>query len=368
MAGQRVIRLLKKRAAKILLLQACILLLLFAVDRLLKLTWYRVTYNDYGLGIGYFFEQREQRNDFVKLSPHYHLLWRNKPNIRLKLALYSVPLEKRCDYVLQTNSRGFRAQELARGKSPGALRVFTLGDSCTMGAGVSEEDTYSTLLGGLLRREFPGRAIEVLNTGTDGWTSRQGGWLLANELAAFEPDFVTAAFEVNDYAYLTSYDARQRALSRPLVAIQGALNRSMLYYTLKRGILWGAGALVKRDREPASFPEDPDHTLEELYAANLEHIVQAARRAGAEPIFLSIPTQVEEKKEGQTEYQIVERSLTDVMGEVAERRGVRHVRLLGAFKDADRGHLFVDDVHPSTDGHGIIARELLSAVKSVMSQ
>lgn len=72
------------------------------------------------------------------------------------------------DVRLQTNSRGLREPEsVGYARKAGVERILLLGDSFTLGYTVPAPDTISALLERRLVAE--GRAVEVLNGGTEGW-------------------------------------------------------------------------------------------------------------------------------------------------------------------------------------------------------
>ena len=87
---------------------------------------------------------------------------------------------------MQINEFGFRrTKPMTREKPAGVTRVITLGDSQTLGAGVTEEETYSAFA----EREL-GEGWEVLDAGISGFRSLNVYRLLQLRIEAFEPDVV----------------------------------------------------------------------------------------------------------------------------------------------------------------------------------
>lgn len=122
-----------------------------------------------------------------------------------------------------TNSRGFRDNEVPSNRPRGGIRVLAVGDSSTFGYGVLREETYVERLERGLEARFPDRAVEVINTGTPGWSSANGAAFLAGEGLSWNPDLVIVSFGYNEQlgsgpgAPHYDYDPqRRRVLFHPL--------------------------------------------------------------------------------------------------------------------------------------------------------
>lgn len=240
-----------------------------------------------------------------------------------------------------TNSRGFRDDELPEPRPSGGLRILALGDSSTFGYGVRREETYPARLERALAGRFPGRAIEVLNAGTPGWSSGNGAAFLASEGLSWKPDIVLVSFGYNEqlgsgpgaphYDYNARAglllfhtlgeavrsrpsgpepDARQRAglpgrfesfprnlrlyllLQRGMHALEQGTAR--LYGGLKSSRLaaYGMGVLYRREPElvyrPLRVAVKGNHVLE-AYVAHLEEMVRICRDAGVKVVFVLQP-------------------------------------------------------------------------------
>jgi lysophospholipase L1-like esterase len=83
-------------------------------------------------------------------------------------------------------------------KSPGVLRIATMGDSSTFGYGLCYDATYSAQLEALLKSR--GVSCEVLDFGVVGYTVRQGLERYTRVVREYKPDIVVEAFgAVNDH-------------------------------------------------------------------------------------------------------------------------------------------------------------------------
>jgi lysophospholipase L1-like esterase len=98
----------------------------------------------------------------------------------------------------EVNAAGFRGPLIERERTPGRLRVATLGDSSTFGLPVAGGETWSAQLEAELRAR--GQAAEVMNGGVVGFTVLQGIERYRALIRLYRPDVVVAAFgAVNEH-------------------------------------------------------------------------------------------------------------------------------------------------------------------------
>ncbi len=246
---------------------------------------------------------------------------------------------------VQTNSRGFRGGEVPAERPPRGVRILAVGDSSTFGYGVRTDETYTAVLKRLLSKRFPGRAVEVINAGTPGWSSGNGAAFLAREGLNWKPDAVLIHFGYNEQlgsgpgAPHYDYDpALRRVLFHPLGEAVRTLvdppapeggkardtrealldrfrdfpRRTKLFLFLDRakeslrsttGRIVGrvkssdlAGWFLRRiyEREPERIhgplrvPIVGNHVVE-AYGTHLEEMVRLCREAGASPLIVLQP-------------------------------------------------------------------------------
>jgi len=101
------------------------------------------------------------------------------------------------DIVLETNAFGLRDDAMeSRAKAPGTLRAVALGDSFTLGYTVDRADLFVDILERWWRAEE--RRTDVVNGGTEGWsTDQEVAWFL-EEGVKYEPDLVFVFAYEND--------------------------------------------------------------------------------------------------------------------------------------------------------------------------
>ena len=109
------------------------------------------------------------------------------------------------------NSRGLRDDEVAVPKPDGLFRILMVGDSFTAGANVPQDDAYPQVLDQLL-----GDSIEVVNTGTGGWSPFQYAQFVEHYGDEYEPDMVLLGLFVGNDIYVDRF-----AVEDTLTAVLG---------------------------------------------------------------------------------------------------------------------------------------------------
>ncbi len=111
-----------------------------------------------------------------------HLGWRGRANLscRFRKPEYAIDVSQ--------NSAGFRDRDRSISKESGTFRVLCTGDSFTWGAGVEQDEIYTTVLESLL--EDSGLRAEVINSGVGGYSTDQTLLYLVGDGLRYEPDLV----------------------------------------------------------------------------------------------------------------------------------------------------------------------------------
>ncbi|HIG10293.1 MAG: DUF5989 family protein [bacterium] len=134
-----------------------------------------------------------------------HLGWANRPDAT------SQRKSSEFDVTFEINSLGLRDDPMeSAAKAPNSFRVLALGDSFTLGFSVNREDLFVDQLERWWQAE--GRKTEIINTGTEGYSTDQAAVWLAQNGAAFAPDLVLLFAYENDLYWngQTSYSGKQK--------------------------------------------------------------------------------------------------------------------------------------------------------------
>jgi lysophospholipase L1-like esterase len=98
------------------------------------------------------------------------------------------------------NSKGIRGPEYAYDKADEEYRIFVLGDSYAEGYTVEFDELFSEVLKRNLNKRHD-RPIEVINTGTGGYSTDQELLLFKNEGVKYKPDLIVLLFCSNDVLF-----------------------------------------------------------------------------------------------------------------------------------------------------------------------
>jgi hypothetical protein len=148
--------------------------------------------------------------------------WSKKPDYRLSRSTSEFEVE------FEINELGLRDDPMAdRTKPAGTFRVVMLGDSFTLGFAVDRHDLFVDQLERWWQAE--GRAIDVINAGTEGYSTDQAILWLARQGRDFDPDLVLLFPYDNDLYWNGQTDYMGRA--KPRYAPDGTLETDLLENT-----------------------------------------------------------------------------------------------------------------------------------------
>jgi len=220
------------------------------------------------------------------------------------------------DVRIETNQLGLVDDSMPTPTKPaGTFRLLVLGDSFTQGFTVSRDDLYVDLLERRWRAE--GRPIDVVNAGTEAWsTDQEVAWFLAHG-EKFQPDFVLLAAYENDIYWNGQARYVTRNAAKPLFRADGTLEVEHCEdvgpppWTERFATTKLLASLVAPQRVPAEHLFQPDgaarpilREFAPLLNAKPEFLERGiagthgaliafrteCERIGAQPLFLAIPS------------------------------------------------------------------------------
>ena len=188
---------------------------------------------------------------------------------------------------IKINSLGFRGDEFSRVKPAGTFRIVCLGASTTFSAEASSnEAVWTHRLQEKLRREYPGRQIEVINAAVGGYVSDDNLRNLRHRVLALNPDLVIY-YEANNEIVR---DTRELAIREGLIAADGSRQPAWSSALSKVSLLFDLAyknlAIVARSRDggqkkfdrvppdlPARFIGILDQMRQDLAARNVPFVL-----------------------------------------------------------------------------------------------
>jgi lysophospholipase L1-like esterase len=185
------------------------------------------------------------------------------------------------------DAQGFLEVDSKQAAEPGPDTVLFLGDSNTMGFGVSTASSFVELI----ERLLPG--VSTVNVAANGYSSYQGRVMLEKRLPTLRPAAVVASFNFNDRVGVRAGEQDSAARFQQLYQSTGNLavrrfNRFVGYLYSYRAML----SLAELMGMPAS--DTHDQPVGELhprvekaqYRENLTAIVEQTKRAGVLLLFV----------------------------------------------------------------------------------
>lgn len=272
------------------------------------------------------------------------------------------------------NSQGLVNSELSLEKPEGVVRIFSLGDSRTLGgAGTLPPQTYPRVLEGELRRANEGVEIEVIQGALSGYSSYQGLLLFKNVGLKYEPDIVTVALGYQDKEPAWAADQDHMSDSYALSIARGLLYKSNLFLVIRKNLL----NLVKYKRNKLDATRQVNRVRLEDFEENMSSIIELARAADCLVVFIEMPNNPYDSRLASLETQKYRAALRQIAERHAKSGDVHHLDLydffwpdhpddgqetgaVGSAPDLERKSrkLFADDCHMRAVGHQAVARHL----------
>jgi lysophospholipase L1-like esterase len=214
--------------------------------------------------------------------PDAELLWKLQPEFSAQVdnAVY-VTRGGALQWTIRTNKDGFRGPAYPTDGSAKPV-VLSLGDSCTFGFRVEEDETYPAQLQRYLRERGQPQAV-VLNYGIPGYTTFQGRRLLDRILAGQRPDIVVLAFGANDHESDRYSDAdKAERVNATQLWLARLLDRSAAARFVR------GRRDRRRDPTASSASSATARVSDSEFRENLKSMVLAAREVGARVLLLDL--------------------------------------------------------------------------------
>jgi len=251
------------------------------------------------------------------------------------------------------NTQGYRGKDLSLEKEPGSIRIFTIGDSNTLGWGEPNGPNWPLYVG-----ELAGNVddrITVVNAGVWGYSSFQGLRRFEGTLR-FKPDIVLVSFGANDAHQVTISDSDFVKLGGRRLSFY--LGRLLNRLRIGQLALAASDKLLVRNEERlisrVSVPE---------YKANLEEIIRLARANGIQVVLLTRPYLGDSKDERW--WKTFAPNYNAATIETAASAGIPSIDVYTYFKN--KKEYFSDESHFNGAGHRTMAGLIYQNLKPILS-
>lgn len=300
-------------------------------------------------------------------------------------------------YTQSVNNLGLRGKDRPVEKPSQHFRVILLGDSFTMGKGVTDQQTFAALLEASLnqRSGCESTEIEVLNGGVDSYAPILSYLQLSGDLAPLDPDIILLNLDVSDllqeaaYRKIASYDSSGEITGVPGSELPPTLKqrirawldqhtyftRLLLFYTDK---LFGDKDLTVQGVVARANPELVRYTLaedkinrDEQWALIFDSIAKIKQFADQRSIAFALVIypwghQVNDREWIPGRYNFVSEGATvsdkylETIYRQSQKYGIELVDLFATFR-AYKGEAplyFKYDLHWTSEGHKVMAAGL----------
>lgn len=293
---------------------------------------------------------------YVIYRPDPQLLWLPVPGSHKITETNHLPITISPD--------GFRYPEALAPKQSGQYRIFTFGDSVTMGWGVDDNSTFSAVLEKQLNSSgCSNTKFQVIDAGVNAYPNALAAERLKKVLDDnYQPDAVILTYSFNTgFERLARLEGKEREQLLHRVEMKSVARRSALYNFLIEDLL--RQVMYYRFRElllQGSWDTAKEHqTVDvEQFTDGLKMAKQAAEAHHSQLVILLLGS------EGETSeahpYQ-------KAMADFAQQNNVPIVNMISVLRAKDPKGLFLDHVHPTAAGHALIGEQLAAVVRGLDS-
>ena len=274
----------------------------------------------------------------------------------------------------EINSRGWRGAEFQPTFAPEELRILAVGDSCTFGKGVLEEQCWPRQLERMLQELHPERRVMVANLGVNGYGTPHYQRIIEKALDT-KPHIVVLGYNVNDFPNITAqvdkvvYHNQKNLRARIPWQWRDTLSRTALYRLMRAAFyeLKETRDLDRMERISVQATENFDQESERWRSEIeiLHAIEERVRGAGAEMAIFLFPFEnmvyLDEFSQGPVE------SVRALCAEIQ----VPFIDVVAEFRERARQEspprdlfLFGDRYHPNPEGYLVVARAVVAAIQA----
>jgi len=257
---------------------------------------------------------------------------------------------------------GFRYPQALGAKNPGDVRIFTFGDSVTMGWGVSDGQTYSAQLEKLLRGNCSKSKVQVVSAGANAYPAGLAEERIKKVVEdGYQPDMVILAysFNIGFVEHMPELQGAEREKFLNRVRVKSYIRRSaiynfliedllreLVYYRLRNAMMKGSWTTEK---EKTSVNVD-------RYRAGLESTRLFCLSHQVPLVLLLLPS--ENQGSEMHPYQ-------KAMMDFAVANNVPLVNAMESFRSIDQSGMFLDHVHPTAAGHALLGQQLAKTIEGL---
>lgn len=293
---------------------------------------------------------------YIIFRPDPRLLWVPEPGDKLTVVNHQQ---------ITINDQGFRYPVALGTKRPGDFRIFTFGDSVTMGWGVDDQHHYSAVLETLLNSSgCHGTHFQVVSAGVDAYPNSLVVERAKTVLdSGLRPDVVVVAYSFNTgMEHLAHLEGAKRQRILRGVAFKSLARRSAIYDFLIEDLLrdlayYRFRELMIQGTWNTQYQKPDDQVSD--FTAGLQSVLDDSRAHTVQLVLLLLAS------EGQTsQLHPYQKAMLDF----AQANHVPIVNMFAAWRSQNPHQIFMDHVHPNAAGHAQIAASLAQVVRTLPTE
>ncbi len=285
-----------------------------------------------------------------------YLLWEYAPGMRDE---FGIPVH--------INSLGLRGPEPTIPKPAGVRRLLATGDSSVYGFGIEDGQAFIDVAADLL-----GEGVEGWNAAIPGYSTFQTLNLLELRALQLEPDVLVIGNVWSDNNFdsfvdrelLDAYSTWEGGWTGTLRQV---LSMSAIFRLLdfKIRVQEGEQAVARKVGWTVGKGQQMGRRRVEVndYARNLQRLVDLAHQHKAEAIIVLLASQddLAASQDEPPAWELYRR----IMRDTARRNGLKVVEAPQLFQSTglERDILFLDEMHPTADGHVLLGKALAEALQ-----
>jgi lysophospholipase L1-like esterase len=294
-------------------------------------------------------------------QPDPLLYWKLKPNQNCYTKVDHKPVH--------VNTHGTRGLDFQTVKPANTIRILSLGDSKTFGWGLTEAETYSGLVEGMLQQKVgTGKKVEVINGGVNAWSYAQMHAYFREYGLKYNPDIVILAdanlwtqfSDQNDPKFVEAFMRRVRFKN---FLRHFATYHYIVEYKLREIYERQRTRFIPMDpKQDTFFKEQQAKDPDAFFRKHIEGLCSLALSNHVAPVLLHMPT-ISQLNDPESNDVIKAKKL------VSEQLGVPLVDMTADMKPKGK-ELFLegDEAHLNVSGNQLVAERLLSILTALATQ
>ncbi len=277
---------------------------------------------------------------------------------------------------LTINRWGFRGQDIPKRKPPGTIRIAAIGDSVTFGmeAG-TDEATWVTRLGRLLNNTQNATRYDMLNGAVPGYRLATSIARLTERIAPFQPDIVIALHVASE---IPAHGKRQLSAARAAPPARSGLAKIAQRHSLLLNLIRVNTVSFRAKHSPQQRHGRLDDRGIVEYIERLESLVEICRQHGRRLVLCTCARSFGDDAAPTDQYTLAATALANSPFLSLEGLNDAYARYNQAVRSVARKHgillvdldrvipkrriYFVDAVHLTDAGHGLVAEAVAAAL------